>query len=67
MTGELTKERMLISRMKRLLLVLPGVLNLAWWFVAQEGKRHGIQVRRNGKVVDLHNYLPPDSIETVTG
>jgi FkbM family methyltransferase len=39
--------------MKRLLFVLPGVLNLAWWFAAQEGKRHGIRVRRNGDVVEL--------------
>ena len=44
---------MFISRVKGLLLVLPGVLNLAWWFAAQEGKRYGIQVRRNGKFVEL--------------
>jgi FkbM family methyltransferase len=44
---------MFVSRVKRLLLVLPGVLNLAWWFAAQEGKRYGIQVHRNGNVVEL--------------
>jgi FkbM family methyltransferase len=44
---------MFISRVKRLLLVLPGVLSLAWWFAAQEAKRHGIQVRKNGKFVEL--------------
>ena len=53
--GELTEERMFISRLKRLLLVLPGVLNLAWGFAAREGKRHEIQVRRHGKIVDLRN------------
>lgn len=45
---------MLIHRIKRFLLVVPGVLNLAWCFAARAGKKYGIQVRKHGKVVELH-------------
>ncbi len=45
---------MLIHRIKKLLLVVPGVLGIAWLFAAREGENYGIQVRKHGKVVELH-------------
>ena len=44
---------MLVHRIKRFLLVVPGVLNLAWGFAARAAKKYGIQVRKQGKVVEL--------------
>jgi FkbM family methyltransferase len=55
MKMETSGERMLISKVKQLLLIVPGFLNLAWWFVAQDGKRYGVRVRNRGKFVELRN------------
>lgn len=50
---------MLIHRIKRFLLIVPGVLDVAWWFTARTGRKYGIQVRKQRKAVELNkeNYV----------
>lgn len=36
-----------------MLLVVPGVLGLAWWWVAQSGKKCNVHVQKKGRFVEL--------------
>ena len=50
---------MLTNGLKKVLLNTPGALELAWWWVAREGKKYGVDVHIKGKSVELskQNHL----------
>lgn len=50
---------MLINGLKKVLISTPGTLELAWLWVALEGKKYGVDVQKKGKTVELRkqNHL----------